>query len=197
MHAFFPAIAAILWFAAAAPALAADGKQLFADRGCTACHGEDANTPLEPGYPRLAGQNAGYMLNQMKDIKAGKRANGLSVDTMKPILEEVSDDEMRALADYLAGLTNPAMAATPAADAGRKLYATKTCIACHGKDGKKPIMKTYPFLAGQDRQYAFNQMKDIKNGVRENSNANAMKTVMHLVSDQELEAIAAFLSQAE
>ncbi len=197
MNAMFPTLAAILAVAITSPAFAADGAQLFVDKGCTACHGEDANTSLEPGYPRLAGQNADYMFNQMKDIKDGKRANGLAPDTMKPILEEVTEAEMRALADYVSGLTNPAMAAKPADGPGKKLYATKTCIACHGKDGKKPIMKTYPYLAGQDKLYAFNQMKDIKTGARTNGNTNAMKTVMHLVSDQELEAIAEYLSQAK
>ncbi|KAF0223771.1 MAG: Cytochrome c family [Rhodospirillaceae bacterium] len=181
---------------AAAPALAADGKALFADKGCTACHGEDAKTPLEPGYPRLAGQNADYMFNQMKDIKAGARANGLSVDTMKPILEDVTEPEMRALADYLGGL-GPIVGKGDPAHAGRKLYMTKTCVACHGKDGAKPIMKTYPYLAGQDAAYLTRQATDIKTSTRKNGGTNTMQPVMHLVSDAELAAISEFLANVK
>lgn len=181
---------------AATPALAADGKALFADKGCTACHGEDAKTPLEPGYPRLAGQNATYMVNQMKDIKAGKRANGLSPDTMKPILEEVSEEEMQAMADYLAGL-GPIAGKGDSAHPGKKLYMTKTCIACHGKDGAKPIMKTYPFLAGQDKDYLIRQANDIKTSTRNHGLTNSMQPVMHLVTDEELAQIADFLANVK
>ncbi|MGE5517846.1 MAG: c-type cytochrome [Bacteroidota bacterium] len=191
------ALAAAIMTASLSPALAGDGKQLFADKGCTACHGEDAVTPLEPGYPRLAGQNADYLFNQMKDIKSGARANSLSAETMKPILDEVSEDEMRVLADYLTGLTNPALTATPAAGTGKQLYLTRTCVACHGKEGKKPIMKTYPVLAGQDMRYAINQITDIKTSARKNGATNAMQTVMHLVSDAEIAEIAAYLSSAK
>ena len=193
-----PTLAALVVLAAvaASPALAADGKALFADKGCTACHGEDAKTPLEAGYPRLAGQNADYMFAQMKDIKAGARANGLSVDTMKPILDEVSEVEMRALADYLAGL-GPITGKGDAAHPGKKLYMTKTCIACHGKDGAKPIMKSYPFLAGQDKDYLVRQANDIKTSTRKNGGTNSMQPVMHLVSDEELAAISDFLANVK
>ena len=190
------ALLAVLGAIAATPAFAADGKALFADKGCTACHGEDAKTPLEPGYPRLAGQNADYMFNQMKDIKAGARANGLSVDTMKPILEDVTEPEMRAMADYLAGLGPIAGKGDPA-HPGKKLYMTKTCIACHGKDGTKPIMKTYPYLAGQDAAYLTRQATDIKTSTRKNGGTNTMQPVMHLVSDEELAAISEFLANVK
>lgn len=178
-----------------APALAADGQQLFTDKGCTACHGEDAKTPLDVGYPRLAGQNADYMFNQLKDIKSGARANALSAETMKPILEDVSEADMRTMVDWLATLPRPSQ--VNADLPGKKLYMTKTCVACHGKDGMKPIMKTYPFIAGQEKQYLINQMADIKTANRKNGNAGAMTTVMHLVSEQELADIADFLANVK
>ena len=190
------AVLTVLGVLAAAPAVAADGKALFTDKGCNACHGEDAKTPLEPGYPHLAGQNADYMFAQMKDIKSGTRANGLSVDTMKPILDEVSEDEMRALADYLASL-GPIAGKGDSAHPGKKLYMTKTCIACHGKDGTKPIMKSYPFLAGQDKAYLIRQAVDIKTSTRKNGGTNTMQPVMHLVTDEELATISDFLANVK
>jgi len=87
----------------AAPAFALDGAELFLKKTCVACHGKDANTPILPIYPKLAGQNADYAYNQMKDIASGARANGQTA-AMKGIMHLVSDEELRAIADWLATL---------------------------------------------------------------------------------------------
>jgi cytochrome c len=83
--------------------------------------------------------------------------------------------------------------AVMAAD-GEALYKTKTCVACHGKDAKTPIMPTYPKIAGQSKEYALQQMKDIKSGARNNGMTAAMKGVMHLVTDEEMAALAEYVS---
>ncbi len=88
-----------------------------------------------------------------------------------------------------AGLAAPAFALD-----GAELYVKKTCVACHGKDAKTPILPTYPRLAGQNADYAFNQMKDIASGARANGQTAAMKGIMHLVSEEELRAIADWLT---
>ncbi|MEN8130197.1 MAG: cytochrome c [Pseudomonadota bacterium] len=85
----------------AANAFAADGAALFQSKTCWSCHGKDANTPIMPVYPKLAGQNADYAFNQMKDIKSGARNNGQTA-AMKGVMGLVSDEEMRAIADWLA-----------------------------------------------------------------------------------------------
>jgi len=77
---------------------------------------------------------------------------------------------------------------------GAELYKQRTCIACHGPDAQSPILPEYPKLAGQSEAYALAQMKDIKSGARANGNTAAMKGVMHLVTEQEMEAIARWLS---
>jgi cytochrome c len=76
---------------------------------------------------------------------------------------------------------------------GAELYVTKTCVACHGKDAKTPILPLYPKLAGQSPDYAYNQMVDIKSGARSNGMTAAMKGVMHLVNEEEMRAIATWL----
>ena len=86
-------------------------------------------------------------------------------------------------------------ASTFAAGDGAALYAEKTCVACHGKDGKKTLTPQYPKIAGQNAAYAEQQMKDIKSGARANGQSAAMKGVMHLVSDEEVKAIAEYLSK--
>jgi len=83
-----------------APVQAQDGKTLYNQKGCPACHGPDGSTALQPNYPKLAGQNAPYLLQQMKDIKSGARANGLTA-VMKPMVAAVSEAEMQKIAEWL------------------------------------------------------------------------------------------------
>ncbi|MCG8427410.1 MAG: cytochrome c [Chromatiales bacterium] len=82
-------------------AMAADGAELYKTKTCWSCHGKDANTPIMPVYPKLAGQNADYAFNQMKDIKSGARSNGQTA-AMKGVMGLVSEAEMRVIADWLA-----------------------------------------------------------------------------------------------
>ena len=96
-------VLSMLGLLAAGPAAALDGAALYTTKTCVACHGKDANTPIMPNYPKLAGQNAEYALNQMKDIKSGARTNGQTA-AMKGVMHLVSDEELKAIADWLATL---------------------------------------------------------------------------------------------
>ncbi len=87
---------------AAAPP-AAGGADLYKSKTCFSCHGADANSPIMPVYPRLAGQNAVYLTNQMRDIKSGARNHGQTM-VMKGIMANVSDEEIQAIAEWLATL---------------------------------------------------------------------------------------------
>jgi cytochrome c len=88
----------------ASPAIAAmDGAALYKDKTCNACHGPTGNKPLMPNYPKIAGQNAAYMEQQMKDIKSGARNNGQTA-AMKGVMHLVNDEEIKAISDYLSKL---------------------------------------------------------------------------------------------
>jgi cytochrome c len=84
-------------------AIAADGAALYTSKGCGGCHGQDGNSPIMGAYPKIAGQNLDYTIQQLADIKSGARSNGQSM-SMKGIMAAVSDDEIKALATYLSGL---------------------------------------------------------------------------------------------
>ncbi|MCB1786315.1 MAG: c-type cytochrome [Chromatiaceae bacterium] len=84
-------------------AVALDGAKLYQEKTCVSCHGPDANTPVLPVYPKLAGQNPEYLFQQLKDIKAGVRKNAMTA-AMAGIMQNVNEDEMRVLADWLGGL---------------------------------------------------------------------------------------------
>jgi cytochrome c len=101
---FLLPVFAVLTVAAAGPVFAApDGAKLFQERTCWSCHGKDAKTPILPSYPKIAGQNAQYAEEQMRDIKSGVRANR-SAAAMKGIMVLVSDDEIKPLAEYVSKL---------------------------------------------------------------------------------------------
>ena len=78
---------------------AAKGKEKAAV--CSACHGQDGNTPLAPEYPRLAGQPHDYLEKALRDYKAGKRKNLL----MGPQAQNLSKQDIKDLAAYFASLS--------------------------------------------------------------------------------------------
>ena len=89
--------------------LAAKGQKLWrggnAANGvaaCAGCHGPDgAGIPSQ--FPRLGGQFAEYVEAQLKLFRAGGRANDPS-GMMRGVAARMSDQEIRAVAEYAAGL---------------------------------------------------------------------------------------------
>lgn len=90
-------------FVVVTPVFAVDGAALYKDKTCNACHGPKGDKPLMAGYPKIAGQNAAYIEQQMKDIKSGARNNGQTA-AMKGVMHLVDDADIKALADYLSKL---------------------------------------------------------------------------------------------
>jgi cytochrome c553 len=67
---------------------------------CVGCHAPNgAGIPAQ--YPRLSGQYAQYTKSQLAAFKAGARANSVQ---MTKISAQLTDQEMEALAEYIAGL---------------------------------------------------------------------------------------------
>ena len=93
-----------------------------------------------------------------------------------------------------AAMISMAGVGTAVAADGATLYTTKACASCHGADANTPIMPSYPKLGGQNAEYAYNQMKDIASGARNNGQTAAMKAIIATVSDEEMKAIAEWLA---
>ena len=85
-------------------ALAADGGKLFIAKTCHTCHGPKGKAAI-PTYPHLAGQNKQYLINQITDIKAGKRNSGMTM-LMKanPFVQKLTKKEIKAIATWLSKL---------------------------------------------------------------------------------------------
>ena len=83
------------------------GRKIYrggiADKGvaaCASCHGATgAGIPVQ--YPRLAGQHQDYTMAQLAAFKNGTRGNSAQMTTLA---QRLSDAEMQAVADYIAGL---------------------------------------------------------------------------------------------
>lgn len=82
---------------------AADGAAIYSAKGCIGCHGAEGKAPIMPLYPKLAGQNKDYTAAQIKDIRDGKRTNGMSAAMMATVAG-MSDADVDAVADYLANI---------------------------------------------------------------------------------------------
>lgn len=67
---------------------------------CAGCHSPNgAGIPAQ--YPRLSGQHADYTVKQLVDFRDGKRGNNAQ---MRDVAAKLNDREVRAVADYIAGL---------------------------------------------------------------------------------------------
>lgn len=67
---------------------------------CAACHGPNG-AGIPDQFPRLGGQHQEYTLAQLTSFRAGTRKNSIQMTT---IAKRLSDDEMQAVSDYVAGL---------------------------------------------------------------------------------------------
>jgi cytochrome c553 len=95
---------------ASVPAKAADGSakamELVAKGGCTACQGENFNTPIDPAYPKIAGQHKDYLFVALKAYKTeGNPLIGRSNAIMGGIAKQFSNAELKELANYVGHLS--------------------------------------------------------------------------------------------
>ncbi|MBA3589953.1 MAG: cytochrome c4 [Methylibium sp.] len=79
--------------------------ELLKKGNCAACHGENFNQPIDPSYPKLAGQHADYLYVALKAYKDNAnvvvgRNNAIMSAQVKPY----SLKELDALADYIGSL---------------------------------------------------------------------------------------------
>lgn len=86
-------------------------------------------------------------------------------------------------------------------DPGKRVYMTKSCMACHGRDGRRAI-RDYPNLAAQDPVYMLQQMTDIGSGARVGGaddsghpRTQGMRDIMHLLSEEEKTQVVEWLGK--
>jgi cytochrome c553 len=81
-----------------------NGKVLVDKYSCAACHGKDFNSPIDPSYPKLAGQHADYLQHALTAYKRGDGANGRSNAIMTGQVKPLTNADIKDIAAYLHSL---------------------------------------------------------------------------------------------
>lgn len=171
-------------------------------QACTPCHGAQGRATRDGYFPRIAGKPAGYLHQQLLNFRDGRRTQ----PAMNRLLEHLSDDYLREMADHFAGLELPYPApVTPTAaaselqrgeslvrhgDATRRLPA---CSACHGAamTGRAPAT---PGLLGLPRDYLAAQVGAWQNGTRRATAPDCMADVARRLTPDDVFAITSWLA---
>ena len=169
------------------------GEELVMGR-CFLCHGAtgDSSSPL---YPKLAGQNSGYMLKQLRNFKRGERESS----ARRKAVPDMDENDMQSVAFFFSrqqpSRGNSAYAEMRAL--GEKLFSQgdparglKPCRECHGDNGAGSA--TLPRIAGQHTLYIETQLTLFEERKRTNDNAQMQDVAKRLTTD-EVRAVAEYL----
>lgn len=169
---------------------------------CAGCHGQEGKSTPSGFFPRIAGKPAGYLYNQLLNFREGRRTYPL----MTYLVEHLSDDYLKEMAEYFASLDLPydppprpqASAAelergqqlVLKGDAGRKILA---CVQCHGENlnGRAPSI---PGLLGLPRDYVVAQLGAWKTGNRHAVAPDCMADVAEPLTVADITAMASWLA---
>lgn len=165
---------------------------------CEACHGAEGNSSV-PLWPNLAGQNASYLVAQLKAFKDGSRKDS----SMGPQAQLLSEDDMKNLAVYFESLPAAAQAVadTSLLARGESLYRggntedkTAACLACHGPTGRGNPAAKYPALNGQHAVYTAKQLNDYANGDRtSDGKTRIMQDIAARLSKEDIAALSSYI----
>ncbi|MCK9388794.1 MAG: c-type cytochrome [Sulfuritalea sp.] len=182
---------------------------------CAACHGELGQGGKRGEYPRIAGQRAAFLEDQLRAYRARKRVN----IPMFPYTQEreLPDEDIRDVSAYLAGIklssTMPAFRGDE--DALTRLTAMdkvmiisrvegdiakggevyqKDCASCHGKKGLG--IGGVPMLVGQYTNYLKKQMDAYIKGERPHEDG-AGKDILTTLKEKDLQDILAYLTSIQ
>ena len=179
---------------------ASKGSNLIAS--CAACHGADGNS-ISSDWPKLAGQNQRYLLEQLQYFKSGKRVNIL-MSSVLPILNSYTDQDLLDIAAFYSSQIQTNGQAEDDAEllaVGEALYrsgdmkkAIPACTACHSVNGKGNELAGFPSVAGQQKAYLVSTLKAYRSMERDAGDyALVMQAVSQNLSDYEIEALANYM----
>lgn len=167
-------------------------------RACTACHGAQDRQTAEGYVPRIAGKPAGYLLEQLRNFRDGRRRQ----ETMARLLENLDERYLDELAHYFADQAPPRhapVAADPAAaagaawvrqgDAGREV---PPCTACHG-GALTGVAPNVPGLLGLPAAYLSAQLGAWRQGLRQAREPDCMARVARALPAEAIPAITRWL----
>jgi len=169
---------------------------------CTACHGDQGRAGPDGYYPRIAGKPAGYLYNQLVNLREGRRHYA----PMGSLLEPLSDAYLRDIAEHFAAIAAPypppkiAAVSKDVLARGKNLATTgdtarklPSCTHCHGEalTGREPNV---PGLLGLPLDYLNAQLGGWKTGQRKANAPDCMAHVAQKMSDSDISAVSSWLS---
>ncbi|WP_249225782.1 c-type cytochrome [Tardiphaga alba] len=157
---------------------------------CIGCHGENGISQME-NVPSLAAQVDQFTQWQLIFFRAGTRKS----EEMKPIVEQLDNNDIRNLGAYFASLQPPEKKPDDDPDLsakGKQAAAGRRCASCHldSYAGTKAVSR----LAGQREDYLLKALRDYKSGVRAGGGMAAMAEVAYSLSEEEIVALAHYLA---
>lgn len=163
---------------------------------CSSCHGPGGRS-ISPAFPNLAGQQADYVVNQLKAFRAHTRGEPAAHDFMWGMARGLDNQSIAALAKYFAS-QQPAPGKpsdTSLMATGKELFdhgvpakQIPACSTCHGADAAGN--GEFPRLAGQHADYVTKQLFLIQAALR---NVPAMHGVIKDLDANQIAAVAAYV----
>jgi cytochrome c553 len=171
----------------------------LAQQVCSACHGLDGNS-TSPIFPRLAGQQASYIVAQLTNFRSHQRSDPAGYIYMWGLSRHLTDPQIEALGEYYAkqtarrsrwGAVEPGLLA-----AGKEIYEkgvpeqnVVACTACHGPKGEG--MGSFPRLAFQHGDYIIKQLDVFQ--FSQHRPGTPMEQITHPLTGDNKAAVAAYI----
>jgi cytochrome c553 len=171
-------------------------------QACVMCHGQQGRATNTGYFPRIAGKPEGYLFHQLQNFRDGRRRNR----AMSHLTQHLSDDYLRDIARYFAGLDLPY---PPAQAHGLSPQQQRTaeqlvfqgaperdipaCTACHGRSmaGRLPAM---PGLLTLPADYLIGQLGAWRTGLRAATAPDCMADIAKRLTPEEISVVARWLS---
>ncbi|MDB5829221.1 MAG: cytochrome [Variovorax sp.] len=170
---------------------------------CIACHGREGASSNTAFFPRLAGKPAGYLFNQLRSFRDGRRFNS----DMAYMVQHLSDAYLLEIAEYFAGLDLPYAPVATTSDAtpemlqrgkalvvdGDRGRGIPACAACHGT-ALTGVLPAIPGLVGLPRLYLSSQLGSWLTGERHALAPDCMAQIGKSLTSADVNAVASWLA---
>ena len=172
-------------------------------QGCVTCHGHSGEGTASGYFPRIAGKPSGYLYNQLAAFRDGTR----KYPPMNYLVATLPDAYLREIADHFSQERPPFVAPRgPPPDAsallrgktlalvGDTTTGVPACVQCHGA-GLTGMQPAIPGLVGLRSNYIVAQLTSWRVGNRHAIAPDCMKRIASRLTDADVGAVAAWLSQ--
>ena len=190
------------------PGAAAPIEDSLAQRlkACTACHARTDQVRADAFFPRLAGKPAGYLLEQLRNFREGRRhyapMQGLLAGLPEAYLEEIAGHFARVPHAPLTGPSDNGSHTDRAAELSRGEQVVRqglpalqlpACTGCHG-ESLAGVAPAVPGLLGLPRNYLVAQLGAWRTGQRQARAPDCMADIARRLPDGDLTAAVAWLA---